>query len=41
LKAFQLSGLRSMAMRAVSDLKIERPTDVLIRMQAGGDLRAL
>ena len=36
MKAYQLTGLRSMALRSVSDPRIQRPTDVLIRIEAVG-----
>jgi L-iditol 2-dehydrogenase len=36
VKAYQLTGLRSMALRTVSEPTIQRPTDVLIRIEAVG-----
>lgn len=36
MKAYQLTGLRAMALRTVSEPTIQRPTDVLIRIEAVG-----
>jgi L-iditol 2-dehydrogenase len=36
VKSFQLTGIRQLAMREVPDPKIERPTDVLVRIGAVG-----